>query len=813
MPGHTARVTRSRWLLALVPLFTLAAVSQAQDLTYRQPPAPLDRIISAEPLPAVSLSPTRDRMLLIRRAALPPIEIVSAPYIGLAGIRINPRNNTLAASPVQTGLTVRDVATGAERSLAVPAGTFVNATLWSRDGAHVAYFLRSDTSLTLWIGNVATGAARQLTPIRMSGLQGTPCRWVTNASLLCRTIAAGRGAPVAAPIVPTGPVVQESGNAATPNATYQDLLRNPHDEALFEHYLTSQLASISLDGTVRQIGSPAAHSLAEPSPDGRFILVQTLRRPYSYQVPLYSFASRTEILTADGQSVCVLANTPVQDQVGWSSDASPTGLRSPEWRADQAAVLVWVEALDRGQPTVAAVKRDRVLTLAAPFAGEPRTVIDLERRFNGITWARADLALVEEGWQKTRRTRMWAIDPSRPDAPPRKIFDRSSEDRYGNPGFFVTTPGPFGRPVLLTTRDGGKAYLAGTGASEEGDRPFLDRHDLTTGRAERLFRSSAPHYESVVAVMDADARRILTQRQSMIDVPNYYLRDIRTGTATAVTKFTDPAPELAGATRRLITYKRDDGVQLSATLYLPAGYDSTKGRLPFLLWAYPEEFRSASAASQVTGSPHYFVRPTGDSHLLLLTQGYGILDGPTMPIVGEGETEPNDRYIEQLVASAKAAVDKVVAMGVADRDRIAVGGHSYGAFMTANLLAHSNLFRAGIARSGAYNRTLTPFGFQSEERSFWQAPEVYNRMSPFAYADKISAPILLTHGMADNNTGTFPIQSERFFAALRGHGKTARLVLLPAESHGYRARESVGHVLWEMATWLNTYVKPERPRS
>ena len=619
------RITRVLWLPTLV-LLALAPMGHAQDFTYRQPPPPLDRIISAEPLPAVSLSPTRDRMLLIRRAALPPIEVVSAPFLPLAGLRVNPRNYTLATSPVQTGLTVRDLASGAERALTVPAGMFVNATLWSRDGANIAYFLRGDTSLTLWIGNAATGAARQLTPIRMNGLQGTPCRWVTNSSLLCRTVPAGHGEPRPAPAVPTGPIVQESGGAATPNATFQDLLKNPHDEALFEHYLTSQLALISLDGTIRQIRTPATYSLAEPSPDARFILVQTFRRPYSYQVPLYSFGTRTEVLTIDGQPVRVLAEVPVQDQVGWSSDAVATGLRSPEWRADQGATLVWVEALDKGQPTVAAAKRDRVLSLAAPFAGEPQTLIDLEQRFNGITWSRPNLALVQEGWWKTRRTRTWALDPARPNAPGRKLFDRSSEDRYGDPGFFITVPGPFGRPVLLTTSDGSKAYLSGTGASEEGNRPFLDRYDLATGRAERLFRSAAPYYESVVAVLDPDARRIITQRQSIVDVPNYFARDLRAGTVKALTSFADPAPELAGATRQLITYKRDDGVQLSATLYLPAGYDSTKGRLPFLFWAYPEEFRSATAASQVTGSPHYFVRPTGDSHLLLLTQGYGILD-------------------------------------------------------------------------------------------------------------------------------------------------------------------------------------------
>jgi dipeptidyl aminopeptidase/acylaminoacyl peptidase len=281
----------------------------------------------------------------------------------------------------------------------------------------------------------------------------------------------------------------------------------------------------------------------------------------------------------------------------------------------------------------------------------------------------------------------------------------------------------------------------------------------------------------------------------------------------ALTSFADPAPPFAGVKREVVEYRRKDGVMLHATVYLPPGYDRAKdGPLPFLLWAYPQEFGSAEAASQRSGSPYRFTRPGGSSHLFALLQGYGVMDDPTMPIVATDGGEPNDQYVPQLVASAEAAIDHIVGMGVADRSRIAVGGHSYGAFMTANLLAHTSLFRAGIARSGAYNRTLTPFGFQGEERSYWQAQDLYEKMSPFTYADRIKTPILLVHGTADNNTGTFPIQSERMYAALKGNGGTVRYVQLPAESHGYAARESIGHTLHEMLAWLDQWVKPVRPK-
>jgi len=424
-----------------------------------------------------------------------------------------------------------------------------------------------------------------------------------------------------------------------------------------------------------------------------------------------------------------------------------------------------------------------------------------------VTWAREDLAIVDESWVKSRRTRTWIVSPAAPGSS-RLLWDRSSEDRYADPGSLLIAPGPLGRPTLQLSSNAKTAYLAGLGASPEGDRPFLDELDLATGKTTRLWRSAAPNYEEVVAFLNPARGEVLTRKESIEQPPNYFLLNLKARIAPIqLTRIPDPAPEFAGVTKQLLTYTRGDGVRLSATLYLPPGYTQTQGRLPFFFWAYPREFKSAAAAAQVIGSPYRFTRPSGPSHLFMVLQGYGVLDGPTMPIVGEGDKEPNDRYVEQLVASAQAAVDKVVSMGIADASRIGIGGHSYGAFMTANLLAHSDLFRAGVARSGAYNRTLTPFGFQAEERTYWDAPEVYARMSPFTYASRIKEPILLIHGSADDNSGTFPIQSERLYAAIKGNGGKTRLVMLPAEAHGYRARQSIGHTLSETIAWLDKYVR------
>ena len=781
---------------------------------YRQPPEPIRSILDAPPTPLMVPSPDRRWLLQLERPSLPSIAELSAPELGLAGQRIDPRTTGPSRGTAYTGLVLRALdargGAAAERRIATPAGARVAYPQWAPDGRHLAFAVMGDSAITLWVADVATGQARRLGRATLNATMGAPCDWMTAATLLCRTVPTSRGAAPDADRVPTGPVVQQSSGRAAPNRTYQDLLQNAHDERLFEHYFTSQLATIALDGRESPLGAAAIVSGAAPSPDGRWIVVSTVRRPYSYVVPMGRFPTTVEVWDASGARVATIHERPLQEEIPTAFDAVATGPRNVSWRADAPATLVWAEALDGGDPTAKVARHDRVRLLEAPFTGTPRTLAELEFRYGGIVWGGRDLAILNERWNRTRATRSWVIDPSAATPTPRRLFEYSWEDRYADPGSFVTTAGAMGRPVMLRTADGRHAYLVGEGASPEGDRPFLDRIELATGRTTRLWRSAAPAYEDVVAVLDADARRLLTRRESRTEVPNYFVRDVRANRLTRLTDIKDPAPQFAGVTRRLITYKRDDGVQLSATLYLPAGYDTTKGRLPFLFWAYPTEFRSAAAASQVRGSPYRFTRPSGASHLFALTQGYGVLDDPSMPIVAADGKESNDTYIEQLVASAKAAVDEVDRLGVADRDRIGVGGHSYGAFMTANLLAHSDLFRAGVARSGAYNRTLTPFGFQAEERPYWEARDIYTRMSPFTYANQVNEPILLIHGMADDNSGTFPVQSERFYQALKGNGANVRYVQLPAEAHGYRARESVGHVLWETITWLDTYVKPAR---
>ncbi|MDH3495238.1 MAG: prolyl oligopeptidase family serine peptidase [Gemmatimonadota bacterium] len=794
--------------LVLFALLLALPPAGAQE-PYRAPPDIVRRIMDAPPLPAVEESPTGTALLLVEREGLPALADLAQPMLRLAGLRINPQTNAAFRVRLAQGLTLYDVATGTRRPIPMPPGARLDDVSWAPDGARFAFTTTTDRGVELWVGETASGASRAVTGPELNGVLGAPCTWMPSATqLLCRLVPADRGPLPQAPFVPTGPIVQRNEGRAAPVRTYQDLLESPHDERLFDHYATSQLVLLDVTtGARTAVGSPGIFLQHDPAPGGRLLLVTRVVRPYSYLVPVWSFARELEVWTLRGERAVTLASLPPAEQV--PVDGVPTGPRSAQWRPGEEATVVYVEALDGGDNRRRAEVRDRVVSIAAPFT-VPVELGRLAYRYAGTRWGRDGLALVSEYDRPTRRMRVWKIDTHRPAAGWRILMDRSAEDRYGDPGTPVLTRDAAGETVLLQSRDGRWVYLRGAGASPEGDRPFLDRMNLENRKTERLWQSEGDVYESVAALLDAQGRRVVTRQESRTAPPNYLLRDVRSRAApVALTELENPAPELATVRRELLTYERADGVALSGTLYYPTGYQDGQ-RVPVVFWIYPREFASADAAGQVTGSPNRFVLPGGSSHLFLLTQGYAVLDNPTLPVVG-GDSA-NDTYVEQTVAGAKAAIDHLMARGIADGN-FGVGGHSYGAFATANLLAHSDLFKAGVARSGAYNRTLTPFGFQNERRTFWEARDVYLAMMPFTFADQINEPILLIHGMNDNNSGTFPIQSERMYHALKGHGATVEYVQLPFESHGYAARESVMDVVARMIEWFDRYVKDGKAAS
>jgi dipeptidyl aminopeptidase/acylaminoacyl peptidase len=802
-------------LVLLVPTVAVAAEAEGDEqITYRMPPGPLAEIVDAPPTPIVGLSLDRKWMVLMDYPSLLSIDELAEPELRLAGLRIRPRTNGPSRDFSLSALTLKNLDVLSETPVTgLPDGGTIGEVSWSADNSKLAVTVTNGPDIQLWIVDVATARARRLGDHRLNAAGGVPVRWLSDSrTLIVSAVPEGRGAAPEAPLVPQGPIVRQNTGGAKPAPTYQDLLANAHDEALFEFYLTAQLHKIGIDGKTTALGEPGILWNFEPSPDGKYLHVEMLHKPFSYLVPAWRFPRRIEIRDMQGKLVHQVADLPLQESVPITIGSVPTGPRSASWRGDAPATIHWAEAQDGGDAGREAEVRDKVFTLAAPFDGKPQLLATLALRYAGTEWGNESLAIAGEWWWKTRTIRAWRIDPSKPGVEPDLLVDRSWEDRYSDPGDPVSVVNEWGQSVLFTP-DGGKSLiLSGDGASPEGDRPFLDRFDLKTKKAERLWRSEAPYYERAVAPADSSGLRFVMRRESKDEPPNYFLRDVKKEELRQLTEFPHPTPQLEGLQKELIRYERADGVQMTATLYLPPGHTKEQGPLPLLVWAYPQEFKSADHAGQVTDSPYRFDRVGWYSPLLFLTMGYAVLDDPTMPIIGEGDVEPNDTYVEQLVASAKAAVDEAARRGAGDPDRAAIGGHSYGAFMTANLLAHSDIFRAGIARSGAYNRTLTPFGFQAEERTLWQAPDVYFEMSPFMHADKVDEPILLIHGEADNNSGTFPMQSERYYNALKGLGATARLVMLPHESHGYRARESVMHMLWESNEWLERYVKNAGPR-
>lgn len=794
--------------------------AQAEAGGYRLPVPELQALVDAPRPPSLSLSPRRDLVAYQRTPALPGIDVVAQPELKLGGLRIHPRTYASSRFSFADDLWLQEVASGQERRIAgLPQPLAMAAMEWSPDQRHIA-FTQVDARagrVELWVVDVAALRARRLLEQPLNSVIGEGFQWMPDSrALLVQLRPAGQGEPPADAGIPAGPNIQQTdGGAVRSLRTYQDLLRNRHDEALFSHFLTTQLARVDLQGTVASIGSPGLHVGVSVAPDGRHILRQRLERPFSYLVPYARFPRTIDVIDGQGRVLHTVARLPLVEGLPTGNDAVATGVRRVSWRADAPATLVWAEAQDGGDPSREAAVRDRVFMQAAPFDAPPQVLADLSMRYAGTTWADDRLALLYESWWRTRQLREWRLSPDTGSAPV-LLREGSYEDRYADPGTPVTMPDQNGFARLLVAADGDTIYRIGQGASPEGDRPFLDRQRLSTGESERLFHSQAPYYEVPRALLDGEARRILLTRESPAEPPNFFVHTIGADAASwvALTAFEHPTPQLRDVAKEQIRYKRADGVDLTATLYLPPGYDPQRdGPRPLLMWAYPREFVSADAAGQVTGSPHRFNTVSYWGPLAFLAAGYVVLDGPTMPIVGEDGAEPNDTYIQQLVASAQAAVDEVVRRGVTTRDRIAIGGHSYGAFMTANLLAHSRLFRAGIARSGAYNRSLTPFGFQAEERNYWQAQDVYQQMSPFNFAHQIKDPILLIHGEEDNNSGTFPVQSERMYAAIKGLGGTARLVMLPRESHGYRARESILHMLHETHAWLEQHVRNAPARS
>ena len=780
-------------------------------IVYQSPPPEILELVEIERAPLVELDSKKEQMLFYYRPAFKSLSDLNQPELRLAGLRINPETNISSTLIYYHDIRYQKVTKRELRPITgLPEQPRIAYVSFSPDETKIAFTHTTLGGVELWIADLITLTARKLTDAMLNANAGEPYIWFPDSrSMLVRMLPGDRKTLAdMKTALPDGPVVSVSDGQISQNRTYQDLLKNPLEEANFETLMTSELYKVEINGT-KTLWKEAGMYVNEVfSPDGTCLLLTTLTRPFSYVVPYFSFPNETNIYSSDGRFLLNFSRQPLLDKLPVGFMATFEGKRSIHWRADKPATLAWVEACDKGDPEVDVPFRDKLFQLDAPFTGRPLSLMRMRNRFAGIRWGDDRYAVVSDRWWNTRNTRMYLFDPSHPSREPRIIDDRNYQDIYSDPGILQTEKNEMGTYTLKI--DGETAYLFGDGYSPEGQFPFIDAFNLKTLEKKRIYQSATKgKVENLISFIDSKAGTLITCIESPTEYPNYYIRNIRKRIANIpLTAFENPFKRIAGVHKEVISYHRADGVALTGTLYLPAGYDrEKKEKLPLILWAYPTEYKDKSSAGQTTANPNSFTYLSYGNPIYWVTRGYAVLDDAAFPVVGEGKEQPNNTFVMQLVDNARAAIDAVDALGYIDRRRVAVGGHSYGAFMTANLLTHSDLFAAGIARSGAYNRTLTPFGFQSEERNYWEAPEVYNAMSPFMHADKMKTPLLIIHGEADNNSGTHTMQSERYFQALKSFGAVARLVILPLESHGYAARENVLHLLWEQDQWLEKYVK------
>jgi dipeptidyl aminopeptidase/acylaminoacyl peptidase len=797
-------------LIACILLYGAIHSIYAQNATsYQLPPKDIADLLLAKPTPAVSINEKATWMLLSERNSYPTVEELGQPELKVAGLRLNPNNFSLSRQNFINNFILKQINEHKEYKIKdLPVNLLAGNVSWSPSETKIAFTNTTSSQVDLYVIDIATQKATKINKKPVNNILGAAYIWMDDNTILYKATTQSAANAPKRPITPKGPTIQQNLGKAAPSPTYQDLIKSPYDEQIFEFYATAQLIQ-NRNGIETNIGKSAIISSVVSSPDKKYLLLKQLQKPFSYLVTANGFSSIISITDLMGNVIKILANLP-------SSEGTPSGYdntlnipRGFDWKDDEAATITWAMPLDSGLIKKDVPFHDAIFSLNAPFTGTPKELFKTKMRYAGTNWGDASLALVQEisrTKQLTRVSRYNALTQTM-----ELLYERNQTDAYNNPGTPVTIKNKFGRSVIATIENGTKILMNNTtGSSPKGDLPFLAKFDLNNKQNEIIWRCQEGVFELVSDVIDLSTLTLLTRKESQTNAPNYFIKSLMDGAKEKViTNFTNPYASLEGVSKEKIKYKRADGVDLTGDLYLPKGYNKEKdGPLPLLIWAYPREFNSATDAAQIRGSNDRFTTLSWGSPIYYVTQGYAILDNAEMPIVAANtDKKPNDNFIEQLKLNAEAAINELSIKGIADKKRVAVGGHSYGAFMTANLLAHTNLFKAGIARSGAYNRTLTPFGFQNEDRTYWQAPQLYHDMSPFSYADKIKTPILLIHGEADDNTGTFPINSERLFAAIKGNGGTVRFVYLPYEAHGYRGKENILHTLWEQYEWLEKYVK------
>ncbi len=798
-------------LLYFILILFIVNVNAQEYSTYQKPPKEILELVDVPRAPSVLLDESKEYMILLYRDAYKSIEDLSQKELRLGGLRIDPKTNIGSRVTYFNNVKIKNLnKKGADISQVkgLPINPKLTNFIWSPDQHKLALTNTTTNGVEVWVLDLTTARVNKLTSATVNANIGDVINWFEDGQTLLVKIVSDSKKPLinTKTAIPVGPTISVNDGKKAQNRTYQDLLKNKNDEHNFEQLALSEIYKVSLSGSKEKWLDNDIYTSINFSPDGNYVLVKTVEKPFSYLVPYRRFPSKTTIYTKNGKKVETVVEVPLIEDLPKGFMSVRTGKRDFRWRNDKPSTLVYTKALDGGDPENKVEFRDEIFELQNPYNGNGKSILKTINRIYDIEWGNNSIAIAHDYWWNTRNTKTYIFNPSNASQKPEILSDRNYQDTYSDPGNFVTKRNSMGSSVLTLLKE--NAYLIGDGYTKNGQIPFIDQVSLKNKTKKRIYQSKYTDKVEDLQNYDPKKNELLVRIESPKEYPNYYFRNVKSDKLNQITSFKNPFISIQNVHKEVINYKRDDGLDLSGTLYLPVGYNkNSKDKMPMIMWAYPTEYKDKSSAGQSTKNPNEFTYPYYGSMIYWVTRGYVVLDDASFPIVGEGETEPNDTFRDQLVANAKAAIDAVDKLGYIDRNKVAVGGHSYGAFMVANLLSHSDLFAAGIARSGAYNRTLTPFGFQSEERNYWESPEIYNNMSPFMHADKMDHPLLLVHGEADNNSGTYPMQSERYFNALKGLGATVRLVILPKESHGYRSIESILHLLWEQDQWLEKHVK------
>ena len=797
--------------IVLYILFFFGIIKSQGNYSYQKPPPEILELVDITLPPRVLIDENKNFMIYLYRNSYKSIDELSSPEIKLAGLRLNPNLSSRSRTNYYNNIMISkmdQIDKSAKQIKGLPKNPKLANIKWSPDQTKIAMTNTTKEGVELWYIDLERVTAKKLIGPKLNASLGDVITWYQDSKNILTKLKLKNPPEVidAEDVVPTGPIISSNDGKKAQNRTYQDLLKNEVDEKNFETLARSVLSKVSLKGKTKLLAKKNLYHEIDFSPDGKFILISIIQKPFSYLVPYYRFPMKYAIYSSKGKELTVLHEVPLIEDLPKGFMAVRTGPRNFSWRSDRPSNLIFVEALDGGNPETDIKYRDEIFEVGYPFKQNKVSLLKTINRFYRIDWCNDTLALGYDYWWNTRNTKTYIFSPSNTNKEPKIIIDRNYQDRYNDPGSFVKRRNFYGKSILAMNKQ--NLYLMGDGFRDDGQFPFIDQLNLESLKKVRLYESSFKDKKEDLLDFEADNNMILTRIESASEYPNYFFRDLKTDSLTKITDFENPFLSIMDVSKEVIEYKRSDGIDLSATLYLPKGYDiNKKQKLPMIMWAYPREFKDNKSASQITQNKNEFTFPYWGSPIYWLTRGYVVLDDVSFPIIGEGDNQPNDNFRKQLVDNASSAINRVYELGYIDKEKVAIGGHSYGAFMVANLLSHSKLFAAGIARSGAYNRTLTPFGFQSEERNYWEAPDTYYNMSPFMHAEKVKTPLLLIHGEEDNNSGTYPLQSERYFNALKGLGATTRLVMLPKESHSYRAKESIMHMLWEQDRWLERYVK------